>query len=141
MRCRSSARKCNGPLYETREGKLIKFNCQIGHSFSLESLTAAHTDALERALWIAVRTLDERIAIHEGLAQQQRELENTPLADRLAETASSATHDVKLLRQSSSGSRGAGRCTRLRWNYVEKEFFTAKVWVACEGRTESRQRC
>jgi len=31
--------ECNGPLYETREGKLIKFNCQIGHSFSLESLT------------------------------------------------------------------------------------------------------
>ena len=86
-------------LYEKRGGKLIKFNCQIGHSFSLESLTAAHTDALERALLIAVRTLNERIAIHEGLAQQQRELENTPLADRLAETASSATHDVKLLRK------------------------------------------
>lgn len=91
--------ECNGPVYETREGKFIKFNCQIGHSFSPESLTAAHTDALERALWIAVRTLNERIAIHEGLAQQQRELENIPLADRLAETASSATHDVKLLRE------------------------------------------
>ena len=42
-------------FYETREGKLIKFNCQIGHSFSPESLTEAHTDALERALWIAIR--------------------------------------------------------------------------------------
>jgi two-component system chemotaxis response regulator CheB len=91
--------ECNGPLYETREGKLIKFNCQIGHSFSPESLTAAHTDALERALWIAVRTLNERIAIHEALAQQQKELENTHLAERLTETASSASHDVKLIRE------------------------------------------
>ena len=91
--------ECNGPLYETREGKLIKFNCQIGHSFSPESLTEAHTDALERALWIAIRTLNERIAIHEALAQQQRELENTLLAERLAETASSASHDVKLIRE------------------------------------------
>jgi len=86
-------------FYETREGKLIKFNCQIGHSFSPESLTEAHTDALERALWIAIRTLNERSAIHEALAQQQRELENTPLAERLAETASSASHDVKLIRE------------------------------------------
>ena len=39
------------------------------------------------------------VAINEALAQQQRELENTPLADRLAETASSAAHDVKLLRE------------------------------------------
>ena len=90
--------ECNGPLYETREGKLIKFNCQIGHSFSPESLTEAHTDALERALWIAVRTLNERVAIHEALAQQQREVENTLLAERLTETASSASHDVKLIR-------------------------------------------
>jgi len=37
-------------FYETREGKLIKFNCQIGHSFSPESLTEVHTDTLERAL-------------------------------------------------------------------------------------------
>src|SRR4029450_2101205 len=40
--------ECNGPLYETREGKLIKFNYRIGHSFSPENLTAAHTDAWER---------------------------------------------------------------------------------------------
>jgi MoCo/4Fe-4S cofactor protein with predicted Tat translocation signal len=91
--------ECNGPLYETREGTLIKFNCQIGHSFSPESLTAAHTDTLERALWIAVRTLNERVAINEALAQKQLELKNTHLAERLAETAGSASHDVKLIRE------------------------------------------
>jgi len=46
-----------------------------------------------------VRTVNERIAIHEALAQQERELENTLLAERLAETASSASHDVKLIRE------------------------------------------
>jgi two-component system chemotaxis response regulator CheB len=91
--------ECNGPLYETREGTLIKFNCQIGHSFSPESLTVAHTDTLERALWIAVRTLNERVAINEALAQKQLELKNTHLAERLAETASGASHDVKLIRE------------------------------------------
>jgi hypothetical protein len=38
-------------------------------------------------------------AIHEALAQQQREVKNTLLAERLAETASSASHDVKLIRE------------------------------------------
>lgn len=32
--------ECHGPLYDRRGGKLIKFNRQIGHSFSPESLTA-----------------------------------------------------------------------------------------------------
>jgi hypothetical protein len=54
---------------------------------------------LERALCIAVRTLNERIAIHEALAHQQQKLENTQLSQRLAETASSAAHDVKLIRE------------------------------------------
>jgi two-component system, chemotaxis family, protein-glutamate methylesterase/glutaminase len=96
-------RSRKGPLYETREGKLIKFNCQIGHSFSPESLTAAHTDALECALWIAVRALNERVALNEALAQQHG-IVNTQLAQRLAETASSAAHDVKLVRESSRDS-------------------------------------
>lgn len=89
--------ECNGPLYEEREGKLLNFHCQVGHSFSPESLTAAHTDALERALWIAIRTLNERIAINEALAQRQ--LNDPALSRRLAETASRAAEDVARLRE------------------------------------------
>jgi two-component system chemotaxis response regulator CheB len=91
--------ECQGPLYESREGKLARFSCQVGHSFSPESLTASHTDALERALWIAVRTLNEKVAMHEALAQQHANLQNKEMAQRLTETAASAAHDVKLIRE------------------------------------------
>lgn len=91
--------ECQGPLYARRNGELVQFGCQVGHVFSPESLSEAHSDALERALWIAVRTLNERIAIHEALAEKQRGLKNDSLADRLAETAAGAAHDANLIRE------------------------------------------
>lgn len=89
--------ECQGPLYECREGRVMKFACQVGHSFSAESLTVAHSDALDRALWIAVRTLNERIAIHEALAERSKEIPKTAM--RQTEAAASAAHDVKLIRE------------------------------------------
>jgi two-component system chemotaxis response regulator CheB len=91
--------ECQGPLYECREGELVKYNCQIGHNFSPESLSESHTDALERALWIAMRTLNERIAIHEALAEQHKHQKNSDLAKRLIETALGAAHHVKMIRE------------------------------------------
>jgi two-component system, chemotaxis family, protein-glutamate methylesterase/glutaminase len=52
--------ECNGPLYEVKDGELALFECFVGHRFSPESLSEQHTDALERALWTAVRKLKER---------------------------------------------------------------------------------
>jgi len=91
--------ECQGPLYEIKQGEVTNYTCQVGHSFSPEHLSTAHSEALERALWIAVRTLNERVAIHEALAAQQEEQKNKTLARRLAETASSAASDVKLLHE------------------------------------------
>ena len=91
--------ECSGPLYEEKAGRLVKFNCQIGHSFSPESLTEAHSEALERALWIAIRTLNERIAIHEALMREHEAKKNFDLARRMEETAKSASDDVTMIRE------------------------------------------
>src|SRR5205823_10755347 len=55
--------ECNGPLYEVREGNLARFQCFVGHAFSPESLSDEHTEALQRALWTAMRTRKERTAV------------------------------------------------------------------------------
>src|SRR5215470_4236578 len=51
--------ECNGPLYEVKDGELAHFQCFVGHSFSPESLSEQHTEALERALWTAIRKLKD----------------------------------------------------------------------------------
>src|SRR5262249_19158536 len=65
-----SCPECNGPLYEVRQGRLSRFQCFVGHSYSPESLSDEHTEALERALWTAIRKLKERIVLHQELIER-----------------------------------------------------------------------
>jgi two-component system, chemotaxis family, protein-glutamate methylesterase/glutaminase len=54
--------ECNGPLWETKAGPL-QFRCHVGHAYSPDSLLADQGVALERALWSAIRTFDERAGL------------------------------------------------------------------------------
>ncbi len=64
--------ECQGPLWEFRDGELLRYQCLVGHRYSLESLLAAHADELEAALWVALRALEERIHLQQRLADQSQ---------------------------------------------------------------------
>ena len=64
--------ECHGPLWEFSDGKLTRYQCLVGHRYSLDSLLAAHADELESALWIALRVLEERITLQRRLSEQSR---------------------------------------------------------------------
>ena len=94
-----SCPECNGPLYHVKEGELTRFQCFVGHAYSPESLTEEHTEALERAVWTAIRKLKERVVLHEELLKQkQRNKGEQKLASRLKESITTAERDLKLLR-------------------------------------------
>jgi two-component system chemotaxis response regulator CheB len=59
---------CHGALWEQSEGDFVRFQCRIGHTFSLESLLAEQSDDLESALWGAVRALEESASMERRLA-------------------------------------------------------------------------
>jgi two-component system chemotaxis response regulator CheB len=63
--------ECNGPLWETKAGASFQFRCHVGHAYSPDSLLADHADGLERALWSAVRTFDERAALLRRLGERK----------------------------------------------------------------------
>jgi two-component system chemotaxis response regulator CheB len=63
--------ECNGPLWETKPGASLQFRCHVGHAYSPDSLLADHADGLERALWSAVRTFDERSALLRRLQERK----------------------------------------------------------------------
>ena len=85
-------------MYERHDGKFLHYACEVGHAFSPENLTTAHTDALERAIWIAIRTLRERTAIQRSLARNASE-SDTPMARHYEETAAAAERDSALLQE------------------------------------------
>lgn len=94
-----SCPECHGPMFEVREGKLVYFHCDVGHAYAPHALTEAHTEALERALWIAIRTLRERITIQQRLAVTEEMDGENSVVEKLRGTIDSAVRDVALLQE------------------------------------------
>jgi two-component system chemotaxis response regulator CheB len=55
--------ECHGVMWETEEGKLLRFRCRVGHAYTAEALRTALSDSVEEALWAAMRTLEEKAAL------------------------------------------------------------------------------
>ncbi|PWU11469.1 MAG: chemotaxis protein CheB [Terriglobia bacterium] len=66
---------CNGTLWELQDGNLLRYQCRVGHAYTWESVVEAESDAVERALWSAVRTLEESAALSRRVAQRTGLLE------------------------------------------------------------------
>jgi len=66
---------CSGTLWELRDGDLLRYRCRVGHAYSQESMIEASSEAVERALWSAVRSLEESAAISLRIAQNRGILE------------------------------------------------------------------
>lgn len=90
---------CNGSLVSISEGN---FRCQVGHAWTAEALLSARDIELEGAMWIAVRSLQEKARLARDMAGKAgtgllsrrytaiaRETERalTVLSDRLSTTA------------------------------------------------------
>lgn len=90
--------ECSGPLTQYEEGPLARFACMVGHRFSMEGLTEAHAETLERGLWAAIRIFEERAALHRLRARKFQEDDQPDRAILLLEIATQAEEDAKLLR-------------------------------------------
>ena len=64
--------ECGDPLYHTREKTTDSYDCLVGHRWSPESLLEQQTSTVERAMWLAIRSLDERRRLTERLAESAR---------------------------------------------------------------------
>jgi two-component system chemotaxis response regulator CheB len=60
--------ECHGILWELR-GKSPQFRCRVGHSYSLTRLLEAQDEGVERALWAAVRAMEESGSLARRLAE------------------------------------------------------------------------
>jgi two-component system chemotaxis response regulator CheB len=64
-----SCPECGGPIWEMNEQGVQRYRCEIGHGFTARSLLAGQDEAAERALWAAIRTMEERARLLEYLAR------------------------------------------------------------------------
>ena len=90
--------ECSGVLWEMRDGELIRFRCHVGHAFSVESLLADQSEALENALWAALRALEERAALCHRMVEHSRRHNQTFSARRFEENARELERHGEILR-------------------------------------------
>lgn len=64
---------CGGVLFEYDEGSLERFQCSVGHAYSLESLVDGQAQQVEHALWAAVRILEDRAILLRRMVRYSRE--------------------------------------------------------------------
>jgi two-component system, chemotaxis family, protein-glutamate methylesterase/glutaminase len=104
--------ECGGSLWQVDETGLVRFRCHVGHAYNGEALLAEQTEALEAALWTAVRTFREKSVLGRQLAVQERAKGNAAAAARFEEQAAQAAQYGSLIVKhvlNGDGAAGVGR--------------------------------
>lgn len=90
---------CQGTLYQITEGGLGRFRCRVGHAWSPESLLAQQSSAYESALWMAMRSLEEKAVLSRKLAGRARERGHPLSARKFEEQSGETQHAAALVRE------------------------------------------
>lgn len=91
--------ECGGALWEIKESDYLRFRCRVGHAYSIDSLLAEQSEALEDALWSALRALEESGALAHRMARRARENNQNLIATRYEERARSTQQQSEIIRQ------------------------------------------
>jgi two-component system chemotaxis response regulator CheB len=98
---------CGGVLSQLREGRVLRFRCQIGHGYTAEALEDQQGDALEEALRIALRVVKERADLVGRMAADARRRGNVLIAGMYEERAREYDGHVRTIRRALQDEPGA----------------------------------
>jgi two-component system, chemotaxis family, protein-glutamate methylesterase/glutaminase len=96
---------CSGALWEIHEPDGIRFRCRVGHAYSEDAIVQAQEASVERAMWTALRALEERVALLEKLAEQAQRRGHEGTATLFRQRASSMEQDVQTIHDLIIGGR------------------------------------
>jgi two-component system chemotaxis response regulator CheB len=90
--------ECGGTLWELQKEDLLRFRCRIGHAFSADSLLSVQAEALEGALWAALRGLEENAALAQRMADSARARNLKLAAAKFEERVRTVEQQARIIR-------------------------------------------
>ncbi len=97
-----SCPSCGGPLWQIGKSKnqdtMLRYRCHIGHAFTSNTLVEEQNEATEKALWIALRTLEERGRLLKNMSDRYAKRGADALAKTHLERSTEALEHSALIR-------------------------------------------
>jgi two-component system chemotaxis response regulator CheB len=90
--------ECSGILREVREGDVLRFRCRVGHAYTSQTMLEAQGETVEKALWVAVRSLEERSLLLDKLAEAARGRGHDVVAMLFNDRSVALSREVRVLR-------------------------------------------
>jgi two-component system, chemotaxis family, protein-glutamate methylesterase/glutaminase len=90
---------CGGVMSKIRTGKLLRFRCQVGHAMSAEVLAKQQESAVDEALRLALRVIEERAELITRMAQDSRVGERVATAEIYEHRADEYRNYAEVLRR------------------------------------------
>jgi two-component system chemotaxis response regulator CheB len=90
--------ECHGPLWELEDGEIVRYRCRVGHAYSSRTLIVEQVQAVERALWIGLRALEENAALLRRLAARAQGRHSHHTAQHFQERAEGIEANAETLR-------------------------------------------
>lgn len=90
---------CGGVLWEITEEGVPRFRCRVGHAHSSNSLQLEQNEAVENALWAAMRALEEGASLARRMAENSQKRGHARLALRFREREKGKMEQAEVLRR------------------------------------------
>jgi len=90
---------CHGALFELPSGAAPRFRCRVGHAWTATELLEQQADALEGALWMALRSLEEKAALALRMAESAQLRGSSAIAARYTGASTEAAEASSIIRR------------------------------------------
>src|SRR5262249_36537973 len=88
---------CNGVLWEVDDPDVLRFRCRVGHAWTGENLLDTQHAVVENALWMALRSMEDRVELSRALAERAETRGRRMSAQRFRSTADELNSSIEVL--------------------------------------------